>query len=299
MFLHHHPVDLCAVGRAQVDDAKSELVSAHFGVTARDLRVGEWDGAFGHAADDRRLVTECDAAAVGEYQRARRALPPTDDLGVDPEVALTGVLVEHERHLDEALEVVALVAAVLARGVGELSGQCVVEPGEALEVVARQPDREPVRRDRAAYAERAAGVHLAPDAATDLNGLEAAAAERLREGAFDQPLKPSLEPLQSHRVMLPARPPAETCMSAGTIIRSHARVAELADAQDSGSCARKGVGVQVPPRAHLAGRADLVIAECHRQDLTVRATAEPVSVVVDRDDLEPARPVGLVTDEYF
>src|SRR5438552_373510 len=199
MFLHHHPVDLCAVGRAQVDDAKSELVSAHFGVTARDLRVGEWDGAFGHAADDRRLVTECDAAAVGEYQRARRALSPTDDLGVDPEVALTGVLVEHERHLDEALEVVALVAAVLARGVGELSGQCVVEPGEALEVVARQPDREPVRRDRAAYAERAAGVHLAPDAATDLNGLEAAAAERFREGAFDQPLKPSLEPLQSHR----------------------------------------------------------------------------------------------------
>lgn len=28
-----------------------------------------------------------------------------------------------------------------------------------------------------------------------------------------------------------------------------ARVAELADAQDSGSCVRKDVGVQIPPRA--------------------------------------------------
>ena len=34
---------------------------------------------------------------------------------------------------------------------------------------------------------------------------------------------------------------------------NHARVAELADAQDSGSCARKGVGVQVPPRAPWVG----------------------------------------------
>lgn len=39
-----------------------------------------------------------------------------------------------------------------------------------------------------------------------------------------------------------------------------ARVAELADAQDSGSCARKGVGVQVPPRAPLGGTS-LMVAE--------------------------------------
>ena len=31
----------------------------------------------------------------------------------------------------------------------------------------------------------------------------------------------------------------------------HARVAELADAQASGACVRKDVGVQVPPRAQL------------------------------------------------
>src|SRR5580698_11237001 len=32
------------------------------------------------------------------------------------------------------------------------------------------------------------------------------------------------------------------------VTRSLGRVAELADAQDSGSCVRKDVGVQVPPR---------------------------------------------------
>ncbi len=34
----------------------------------------------------------------------------------------------------------------------------------------------------------------------------------------------------------------------GSLVRSLGRVAELADAQDSGSCVRKDVGVQVPPR---------------------------------------------------
>ena len=51
----------------------------------------------------------------------------------------------------------------------------------------------------AAHAERAAGVHLADEPAADLDGLEAAA-EGLGEGAFDQPLEPALEPLESHRV---------------------------------------------------------------------------------------------------
>jgi hypothetical protein len=33
-----------------------------------------------------------------------------------------------------------------------------------------------------------------------------------------------------------------------------AGVAELADAQDLGSCGRKAVGVQIPPPAHLTSR---------------------------------------------
>ena len=52
--------------------------------------------------------------------------------------------------------------------------------------------------DRAAHAERAPGVQLAHEAAADLDRLEAAA-ERLAEGTFDEPLEPALEPLESHR----------------------------------------------------------------------------------------------------
>jgi hypothetical protein len=87
---------------------------------------------------------------------------------------------------------------VLTRRVGQLTGECFVKAREAFDVVARQPDREAIRRDGAPNAERAPGIHLAADAAADLDGLESATAECLREGAFDQPLKPSLEPLQSH-----------------------------------------------------------------------------------------------------
>jgi hypothetical protein len=42
----------------------------------------------------------------------------------------------------------------------------------------------------------------------------------------------------------------ESAGAATTVVRSLGRVAELADAQDSGSCVRKDVGVQVPPRPH-------------------------------------------------
>src|SRR5262249_19208662 len=48
------------------------------------------------------------------------------------------------------------------------------------------------------YAEGAARVHLASDATADLDGLQSTS-ERLGERAFDEPLEPALEPLESHR----------------------------------------------------------------------------------------------------
>ena len=48
-----------------------------------------------------------------------------------------------------------------------------------------------------------------------------------------------------------------------------ARVAELADAQASGACARKGVRVQVPPRAHTCV---LVLAGLRQIAQAVRRT---------------------------
>ena len=104
--------------------------------------------------------------------------------------------------------------------------------------------------------ERAAVVEHAGDPVTDLDGLESAA-EGLVEGALHQPLEPALEPLESHGASVPApfrpgwhpragrRSPSEV---AATLAHSLGRVAELADAQASGACVRKDVGVQVPPR---------------------------------------------------
>ncbi len=123
-----------------------------------------------------------------------------------------------------------LVAAVLAGGVGELAGECLVEAGETFEVVAREPDREAIRRDRAADTERAAGVHLAAEPAADLDRLQTTAAKRLREGAFDQPLKPvartaAIPSWRCYRRDLEesGRRPAGFGSGAGTMIRSHRR----------------------------------------------------------------------------
>ena len=77
------------------------------------------------------------------------------------------------------------------------------------------------------------------------------------------PLEPALEALAgpSGAAALPAvvieRDPLALAIPSGSL----GRVAELADAEDSGSCVRKDVGVQVPPLAHLSIR-----NLCSRQD---------------------------------
>src|SRR5438477_8320381 len=96
----------------------------------------------------------------------------------------------------------------------------------------------------------------------DLDGLEPTA-EGFVEGAFDQPLEPPLEPLESHWQGSVSVPPFTSRAASadaraqhvhGVPARGHwyaatpGRVAELADAQASGACVRKDVGVQVPPR---------------------------------------------------
>ena len=70
MLVHRDPVDLGAVDRAEVDDAKAEIVAAHLGVLARRLRIGERYRAVGHAADHGGIVAERDPAAVGQHERA-------------------------------------------------------------------------------------------------------------------------------------------------------------------------------------------------------------------------------------
>ena len=145
-------------------------------------------------------VAERDPAAVGEHERARcagrrrrrsrrrRARSPRRALVVDD---------ERRPRPDRRSGSSSSRACSRAASASSLRER-VVEAGEALEVLVRERDREVVRDDGAAHAERASRVHLAHDAATDLDGLQAAA-ERLAEGAFDEPLEPALEPLESHR----------------------------------------------------------------------------------------------------
>ena len=92
---------------------------------------------------------------------------------------------------------VPLVARVLTHRVLELALQDIVEPGEPFGVLGGEMHGEAVRHNGAAHAERATGVDLAHEPAPDLDGLQATA-ERLGERAFDEPLEPSLEALESH-----------------------------------------------------------------------------------------------------
>ena len=131
---------------------------------------------------------------------------------------------------------------------------------------------------QAAYPYPPVQVHLARQPPAYFNRLEVAS-KRLGQRALHQTLESLLKLLESHgppeitgpvrprgiqqasdlvtstwngpRTRIPAASPATT------VVRSPGRVAELADAQDSGSCVRKDVGVQVPPRPpHRLPRGD-------------------------------------------
>ena len=104
-------------------------------------------------------------------------------------------------------EVVAVGAGVLPGLLGELALEDVGVVVEALGVLGAEADEEVVGRDGPPDAERAPVVHLAQQLACDLDRLETAA-EGFPEGAFHQPLEPTLEALDSHRrrVYGPNRP---------------------------------------------------------------------------------------------
>src|SRR5690606_33885301 len=121
------------------------------------------------------------AHATGELERA----------GAEP-------LVGGELDLDGAEEAVALVAGVLAGSVGQLAAQVVLDLGEPLVVGGADAHLERVGRHRAPPdVDRSVVVHLAREAAADLDRAQAAA-EHPGEGALDQVLELALEALQAH-----------------------------------------------------------------------------------------------------
>ena len=100
-----------------------------------------------------------------------RSVGTGDDRGVDVEIADTRSGLGDHRHLDRPDEVVVRLAGALAHGVGELAHERLVKALEALEVGLGHVHDEVIRHDGAAHAERATGVELADEPASDLDGL--------------------------------------------------------------------------------------------------------------------------------
>ena len=159
-------------------------------------------------------------------------------------------------------ELVALVAGVLAGGLGQLAGEGLGEGAEALEVGRGEVDADVVGRDRsAADPERAAVVEHAGHPVTDLDGLESAA-----EGLVEACLPPAARAgartpgVPRGRVYrctpaghwaarrLPCRTPGEWRNWQTRRLQVPVSARTWGFKQASGACVRKDVGVQVPPR---------------------------------------------------
>ena len=153
-------------------------------------------------------------------------------------------------------EGVALVAGVLAGGVGELAAQVVFDLGEAVAVVGIDPDRRRRwERGAATDVDGTVVVHLAGQAPADLDRAQPAL-EDAGEGTLDHVLELALEALETHEGQrYPARQAGPGPIASLCSLTREWR--NLVDAQDSGSCVRKDVGVQVPPRARASPSATL------------------------------------------
>ncbi len=199
----------------------------------------------------------------------RRGRPHPKNPGLQLRVAVEG-------DLDGAAGLVALRVGVLLRSGDQLVGEGLLVAGEAFEVGAGQLDRVEVRHHRAAVAHHGgAVVHRAADRGGELDRLDLGL-ERLGKGAVDRSLQAALDLVeQSHS-------PTPRCLTSmvdvpvgGRFIVTVTRIRTgeggtrerfgatqgdaahwsprasggMADALASGASARKGVGVQVPPRA--------------------------------------------------
>src|SRR3546814_7543903 len=127
------------------------------------MRISDWssDVCSSDLRDDR--LGQREAVARGQHYRSGPAAAlalahPTGDL--EGARVQAGVLLEVD--LDGPHEAVALVARVLAGGVGQLAGEAVLHALELLEIAGGEGDGEAVGHDGVAPdAERAVVVHLA------------------------------------------------------------------------------------------------------------------------------------------
>ena len=222
-------------------------VRSDLGVVAAHVGVGEHDRRLGQAADRHDRSPSGTRSPVGQHQRAgarRRPGPPACGpsiwnapvgmLSLSTSSTLTGPMKTYPS----------------SRACSRAARRAPGSASRASRRTARSPraelDGEVVGHDRAApHVDRAVVVHLPHQPPAELDRSQPAA-EHAGEGALDHPLEPRSNPFSPMRAAGYRRWCGRT--GCATVRPLLGRVAELADAQDSGSCVRKDVGVQVPPR---------------------------------------------------
>ena len=140
------------------------------------------------------VLLEREAVAGRQHEAAGAgATGALAEAALDLEPARAERLVDHELDVDRAHEAVALVAGVRPGGVAQLAAQRVAHLAELAVVARRQVDREVVGDDRGAlHADRHVVVHLAGEAAGQLDGTDArpeGARERALHHAFQSPFE--------------------------------------------------------------------------------------------------------------
>ena len=249
---HGGAVDHRAVQRAEVDEAVAVGLGADLGVAPGGEGVARRQGRSRRAARARVCSrrARCGGRRAGRARRPGRPAPSliAASTSRSPRFRVSST----SSTVTGPDEVVALVAGVLAGLLGQLALEDVGVVVEALDVLRAEAHDEVVGRDR-------------PPARRSCGRRPSRGSARVRSrpagDRCGRPCRRCPPPAARADARSPGLPRSE-CTERPSVDRvraatlSHSgRVAELADAQASGACVRKDVGVQVPPRPRwVAGR---------------------------------------------
>ena len=246
------PVDLGAVGRSEVLDPGLAVGPPDQGVAAAHLLEGEHHVGFAGAPDQGPVVADAVASRPPPTRRAQGGISPGTTEGTqvnwpgdtDCEVSKSTVGGPSRRK--------PASAACSARA--SSSRRC-NRAGIDVEVGGVDGQHVSVGGGRAGLVLKAGQIGLTGDPPRHLRWVDATG-EHTAGGSFEEAFETAFEASgETHAGEVTVgggyERPTTATLCAGLRFPSHyGRVAELADAQDSGSCDRKVVGVQVPPRPH-------------------------------------------------
>ena len=215
----------------------------------RHVVVGKHDVGLLRPPESHPVGSDLDAG-TGTGESGPRRERARLDRGCAGELPRCHLTRSHDLHGRRPLEEEAYAGGVLGKGHLELlleSGRVDVEVGRA------HRQHVLVGRCRTRFVPVAAQIGLPCDAPGHFGWMQSPG-ENAAGGALQEALETSFETAcQAHRREVTVGPGTvlPTTGTQGATVRFRldpGRVAELADAQDSGSCDRKIVGVQVPPR---------------------------------------------------